>query len=77
VVQTRCNWSRRASAIELPEDIGEELEAEWKDLPRAALEAIALEGYRSGALAESQVWPTLRSESRTHVNRLRQPPTTR
>ena len=42
-------------AIELPEDIAEDLRAKWKDLPRHALEAIALEGYRSGALTESQV----------------------
>ena len=25
--------------IELPEDIGQQLTAEWRDLPRAALEA--------------------------------------
>jgi len=29
--------------IELPEDIAEELESKWKDLPRAALESLALE----------------------------------
>jgi len=55
-------------AIELPEDIGEELQAKWKDLPRAALEAIALEGYRSGALTESQVRRMLGFESRMQVN---------
>lgn len=55
-------------AIELPEDIGEELQAKWKDLPRAALEAIALEGYRSGALTESQVRRMLGFESRMRVN---------
>ena len=27
----------------------------WKDLPRAPLESLALEGYRSGALAAVQV----------------------
>jgi hypothetical protein len=32
-------------AIELPEDIARLLQASWKDMPRRALEAIALEGY--------------------------------
>ena len=42
-------------AIELPEDIARQLEAAWQDMPRRALEAIALEGYRSGALTPGQV----------------------
>ena len=54
--------------IELPEDIAQTLQAEWKDLPRHALEAIALEGYRSGALTESQVRRVLGFESRLEVN---------
>jgi hypothetical protein len=54
--------------IELPEDIAEDLQAEWKDLPRRALEAIALEGYRSGALTESQVRRVLGFETRLEVN---------
>ena len=33
--------------IELPEDIAVGLESKWKDLPRAALESLALEVYRS------------------------------
>jgi len=55
-------------AIELPEDIAEDLRAKWKDLPRHALEAIALEGYRSGALTESQVRRLLGFETRLEVN---------
>jgi Uncharacterised protein family (UPF0175) len=55
-------------AIELPQDIGQELQAKWKDLPRAALEAIALEGYRSGALTEPQVRRMLGFESRMQAN---------
>ena len=42
-------------AIELPEDIGRQLEASWQDMPRRALEAIALEGYRSEVLTHEQV----------------------
>jgi uncharacterized protein UPF0175 len=55
-------------AIELPEDIAQELRARWKDLPRHALEAVALEGYRSGALTESQVRRVLGFETRLEVN---------
>lgn len=42
-------------AIELPEDIAQLLQASWKDMPRGALEAIALEGYRTQALTRGQV----------------------
>jgi predicted HTH domain antitoxin len=41
-------------AIELPEDIARLLQASWKDMPRRALEAIALEGYRTQALTRGQ-----------------------
>lgn len=54
--------------VELPEDIAKALQAEWKDLPRCALEAIAVEGYRSGALTESQVRRVLGFETRLEVN---------
>ena len=55
-------------AIELPEEIAEGLRAKWKDLPRHALEAVALEGYRSGALTESQVRRVLGFQTRWQVN---------
>ncbi len=55
-------------AIELPEDIAEGLQAKWKDLPRHALEALALDGYRSGALTESQVRRMLGFQTRWEVN---------
>ncbi len=42
-------------AIELPDDIARQLETVWQDVPRRALEAIAVEGYRSGALTRGQV----------------------
>ena len=54
--------------IELPEDIVEHLQAEWKDLPRHALEAVALEGCRSRALTEAQVRRVLGFETRLEVN---------
>ena len=42
--------------IPLPEEIESQLRAEWGgDFPRRALEALAVEGYRSGALSLGQV----------------------
>ena len=41
--------------IELPEDIAVGLESRWKDLPRATLESLALEAYRSRALTAAQL----------------------
>jgi hypothetical protein len=41
--------------LELPEDIAQGLESRWKDLPRAALESLALEAYRSRALTAAQL----------------------
>ena len=39
--------------IEIPEDIGAVLKGEWNDVPRHVLEAIAVEGYRTGVLSEN------------------------
>jgi len=42
-------------AVELPDDIARQLETAWRDLPRRMVEAVAVEGYRSGALSHGQV----------------------
>ena len=42
-------------AVELPEEIAKQLETAWRDVSRGALEAVALEGYRDGALTRDQV----------------------
>lgn len=41
--------------IEIPEQIENHLKAEWGDVPRRALKAVAVDGYRSGALSAGQV----------------------
>lgn len=41
--------------IELPESVRESLEAQRQGLPRFALEAIAVAGYRQEALSRGQV----------------------
>jgi predicted HTH domain antitoxin len=47
-------------AIDLPDDIVQQLEMKWPDVPRGVVEAIAVEGYRSGALTHGQVERLLR-----------------
>ena len=54
--------------LELPEDIAEGLESKWKDLPRAALESLALEAYRSHALTAAQIRRLLGFETRMQVD---------
>jgi hypothetical protein len=54
--------------LNLPEDIARGLEAKWKDLPRAALESLALEAYRSGALTTAQVRRLLGFETRYELD---------
>jgi hypothetical protein len=58
--------------IEIPEDISEALSKGGQDLPRRALEALAIEGYRTRALTESQVKRMLGLESRIQVHALLQ-----
>ena len=46
------------------------LESHWRDLPRHVLEALAVDGYRTGALTESQVRRLLGLETRFQVHAL-------
>ena len=54
--------------LELPEDMAEGLESKWKDLPRAAIESLALEAYRSHALTAAQLRRLLGFETRMQVD---------
>jgi len=54
--------------FELPQDIAEGLESRWNDLPRAALESLALEAYRSRALTAAQLRRLLGFETRMQVD---------
>jgi hypothetical protein len=49
--------------LSLPDD-------RWTDVPRQALEAVAVEGYRTGVLSEYQIQRLLRFESRFEVHAL-------
>ncbi len=54
--------------LDLPEDIAEDLGAKWTNLPRAALESLAVEAYRADALSASQLRRLLGLETRTQVD---------
>jgi hypothetical protein len=54
--------------MQLPEDIAQGLESKWKDLPRATLESLALEAYRSQALTAAQLRRLLGFETRIQVD---------
>ena len=54
--------------LELPEDIAQGLESRWKDLPRAALESLALEAYRSHALTAAQLRRLLGFKTRMQID---------
>ena len=54
--------------LDLPDDILEALEGRWPDISKQALEALAVDGYRIGALTENQVRRLLGLESRFQVH---------
>jgi hypothetical protein len=51
-------------ALEIPEALSAPLRSRWQDVPRRALEAVATEAYRSGALTAHQVGLLLAHGSR-------------
>lgn len=55
--------------LELPDEIAVALQAEGADLSRAALEGLAIEGYKTHRLTEYQVQRLLGFGSRWHVHR--------
>jgi Uncharacterised protein family (UPF0175) len=54
-VLARYNWVSMQITLNVPQDVADGLATKWTDLPRAALESLALEGYRAGALMHAQV----------------------
>jgi Uncharacterised protein family (UPF0175) len=54
--------------IELPEDIEHHLEKQWGNLPRHALETLAIDGYRARVLSRSQVRRMLGFETGAEVD---------
>ena len=54
--------------FELPDDIAQGLKTKWTDLPRAALESLALDAYRSNAVSAAQLRRLLGFETRMQVD---------
>jgi|SRR6516164_11009366 len=54
--------------LDIADDIAEHLNPEGRDLARAVLEAVALEGYRSGKLTEAEVRRLLGYQTRMEVD---------
>jgi len=49
--------------IEIPEDIGNQLQQNWQDLPRKLLEALAIEAYKNRIMTSVQIQQLLKSSS--------------
>lgn len=54
--------------LQIPDEVAHLLTSGYADLPRAAVEALALEGYRSKRLSEGQVRQVLGLSSRLQVH---------
>jgi len=54
--------------LQLPEDVARHLASRWQDLPRAALESLALESYRSGLLTQAELRRMLGFQTRMEVD---------
>lgn len=49
--------------IEIPEDIGNQLQQNWQDLPQKLLEALAVEAYRNKIMTSVQIQQLLKFAS--------------
>jgi predicted HTH domain antitoxin len=54
-------------SIEIPDELERRLRAGWADLPRRALEAVAIEAYRTETLTAAEVGQLLGFGSRWEV----------
>lgn len=54
--------------VEIPDDVAEKLTREGQDPARATLEAVAIEGYRSGALTAYQTRRLLGFDTRYELD---------
>jgi predicted HTH domain antitoxin len=54
--------------LQIPDEVARVLSSEYADLPRAAVEALALEGYRSNRLSDGQLRQMLGFSSRMQVH---------
>jgi Uncharacterised protein family (UPF0175) len=55
-------------SITVPDDVGQQLSHQWRDLPRHALEALVADAYRHGVLTAGQVRRLLGLPTRLEVD---------
>jgi hypothetical protein len=55
--------------ISVPDEVFQKIKARWSDLPRSALEALAIEAYRAEILTEAEVQSMLGLASRWDTDR--------
>ena len=63
-----CYIASMQVTVEIPEEVAKRLMPLGKDLARATLEAVAIEGYRSGALTAQQTRRLLGFETRYELD---------
>ena len=56
--------------IDLPDDIADRLRTKRGDLPRVVLETLAIDGYRSGELTDTEMMRLLGLNNRMQVDEL-------
>ena len=57
-------------SIAIPDDVMQQLEGQWRDVPRHVLEAVAIEAYRMGVLTSAEIQRMLQLQSRWDVEAL-------
>ncbi len=57
-------------SITLPDDVAEQMQSQWQNLPRRALEVLVVDGYRAGILTSAQVQRILGLGSRWEVEEM-------
>lgn len=67
-VEDSCYSSQMEITLNIPDDLARQVTSEGKDPARVALEALALEGYRTERLSESAVRRMLSFETRIQVH---------
>ena len=70
VTNIQCYARGMQVTVTIPDDLAAQLTAAGKDPARAALEALAVEGYRAGRLSENEVRVMLGYETRMQVHAL-------
>ena len=55
-------------SVNIPDDVARRLQTKWQDLPRLALESLALEAYRNDMLTTAQLQDILGYETRYELD---------